>query len=410
LEKLGLTIELSHVKGHQDDKIPYKDLPREAQLNVQADALCTNQLNEPADPAAGYRNFSANPTSLLINGEYITAKYTKCLRSAYLSQDLRKLMVKNFQWKPTTPELVWWDVHGIALTAMSHNDKMRMQKFNFNWLPTNHRQSQYEAHVEDRCSACSYVNEDDDHVIRCIDVNRQKVRTAWMQELSQFLRELHTPIAVHDAILGGLEAWLEKRQVPNLATLVNDPSRALTRAYKNQTTIGWHHFVRGRIAQDWADLIDHELESNDIEAKVMTTTRWGARMITICWSKVLTLWDTRNTSEHGETAEEMQHKLKTKLMKEAKYLQDSNPEMSHVDRDWFDRDLEELEKTSLSNIYAWLRNSRALIRINKREQKQQTNQRRLVFPPIIGRIKDPNKTRPVALCHGCHLHDVPDAK
>jgi hypothetical protein len=57
-------------------------------------------------------------------------------------------------------------------------------------------------------------------------------------------------------------------------------------------------------------------------------------------------------------------------MKEEKYLQELNPVMLHVDRNWFNRDLEELEKSSISNISAWLRKLRALMCINKREEEQ----------------------------------------
>ena len=44
LSDTKITVAWEHVKGHQDDEIPYSLLSRPAQLNVQADKLATHRL------------------------------------------------------------------------------------------------------------------------------------------------------------------------------------------------------------------------------------------------------------------------------------------------------------------------------------------------------------------------------
>ena len=50
LGDLPLTINLHHVKSHQDQKVPYENLSLPAQMNIQADHKATdalqNQLKE----------------------------------------------------------------------------------------------------------------------------------------------------------------------------------------------------------------------------------------------------------------------------------------------------------------------------------------------------------------------------
>jgi hypothetical protein len=383
LSDLGVETILAHVKGHQDGKTgkPKKDpksYSREAQLNILADKLATYQLKQPSETE--YCEFPANRASLLINGEYITSKCVERLRIAHLSQPLRHHMIKSFNWHRSVPDMIWWSTHGKALKMLSTNDRMRIQKFIHNNLPTNRRQHKIDEHIEDKCAACHLDGETDDHVLRCNSAGREALRTKWLQELSTFLRAKHTPTAVHDAIMGGFEAWLCNLPAPPLEELVPQASTTLKTAYVHQTMIGWQHFARGRLAEEWAELIQYQITEQRIPAKTMSAERWGVQIISVNWRHVLALWDNRNLAEHGENAIEQQNKWRDKLLIEAKYLQESQPPMSHVDRDWFDRPYEELAKLKVPNLLAWIRNARQLVRINRKEFRASLYRRQVPMP------------------------------
>lgn len=281
-------------------------------------------------------------------------------------------MVKKFKWKKHIPDLIWWTVHGSGLKAVSQNDRIRLIKFIHDRLPTNNRKARYEEHTVDRCKACTYTGENDDHIIRCRgSPKRREQRTKWKVELSTFLRGHHTPEPVHDAILGGLMAWLDQKPTPTIDEFVPQASSALRKAYTDQTNIGWRHFVRGRIATEWSTCVRYHLRSNRISAKVMTVERWGAFLTSKNFNHFLQIWDFRNKEEHGDTAESQALISRQKLMTEARLLKHKHRnDISYADRDWFLRSDEQLEGYSISNLMAWVRNARTLIWINKNEQSR----------------------------------------
>ena len=48
MKALGITLNMKHVKGHADQKKKYNDLDLLSQLNVDANALATQALDEAA--------------------------------------------------------------------------------------------------------------------------------------------------------------------------------------------------------------------------------------------------------------------------------------------------------------------------------------------------------------------------
>jgi hypothetical protein len=83
LRELPTPPTLAHVKGHQDDHIPYSDLPLDAQLNVDADAeagyyQCTFARHRPI-----IHRLPSNSVQLHISGQVICSKLKQQIREAY---------------------------------------------------------------------------------------------------------------------------------------------------------------------------------------------------------------------------------------------------------------------------------------------------------------------------------------
>lgn len=380
LKEVGIKFSLQHVKGHQDLTEEYDNLPRAAQMNVQADHGATRALQE-TQRSDKYIELPANRATLRIQGDVITSKYKEMLRRAHLSQDIRHRMMINFEWDKNTPDKIWWSVHGASLRILSHNDRIRVQKFIHDQLATNQRLAREKEHLEDRCTTCGYIGEDNDHILRCQTAQHNTTRQEWMIALSTYLRKDHTPPEVETAILGGLTAWLAKRPTPTIQSLVPNASTDLILAYKHQCQIGWRHFVRGRIAQEWAALIKYQIRSQRISSREMTPERWGVEVCNLSFNHFLRLWDIRNQVEHGVTPEEKDTKFRNKLLLEARFLQQHNPGISHVDRDWFFRPTSELENHSTHNIKVYLRNARSLANTNRIEQRNEIRPRTTRMTP-----------------------------
>ena len=373
LVEKGFQISIHHVKGHQDDHILFEKLERQAQLNVVADKLATDAF-DPRD-LGEYLQFPASKLMLYINNRPITSKYKESLKSAYLSQGLRKHMITQFVWKDHIPDNIWWAIHGKGLKILSFNDRMRIQKFIHNRMATNYRQSKYCSYITDKCTMCSHSVEKEDHILKCLSPSRQGIREEWISSLRRFLMNDHTHPVVCIAIISGVQAWLDNKAPPKIHILIPNASTHLIKAYEQQTEIGWDHFVRGRLSIQWSYLCQHYLDQHNISSTKMTSDRWGRQLISINWESVLKLWERRNIEEHGDTTEEQNVITKNKLLLEAKNIQDANIAISYVDRDILYRPIDVLVQYTISNLLAWVRNARYIVNTHRLEERSDVRKR-----------------------------------
>ena len=168
------------------------------------------------------------------------------LRSAYLSINLRKVMISQFKWADNVPDMIWFQVHGKALQSFQYADMIRIQKFIWEGLSTNHKQSKYRESVIDRCKLCQADNESEDHIIRCIGEPREKLRQEWLKDLQIFLLAEHTPDNVRKVILLGLKAWLYRQTILDLEMILLTVSSGLVSAYNQQTQNRMATFCAGQ--------------------------------------------------------------------------------------------------------------------------------------------------------------------
>jgi hypothetical protein len=353
LSNVGFTSSVNHVLGHQDADRPFHRLSRPAQLNMIADELATDAYIPT--PSTEYYAMPAVKAHLSIAGIPITSKIALQLRVAARSPDLLEYMQIKFNWATTTSDNIWWPVHDKALKNQIPEDGTRLQKFNFDRLPTNHRESNYYDHIQDFCSECGAANENDDHVIRCIAAARAPMRCQCLREVSNFLSGPTTPPQVRTVIIEGLKAsWLTRHPIPALSLLVPDASAALQQAYDDQWKIVWRHFVRGRLSLSWGILINHFLLDQKLDEKAMTPECWGIKVVSIIWCSVVEIWTHRNNVEHGSTPEQRLSIRRAKLIAEIKTIQDSDPAVSYIDREWLSTPSHDLESFAVCKLLEWL--------------------------------------------------------
>lgn len=88
-------------------------------------------------------------------------------------------MVTKYKWDKKLPDAVWWKCHQKSLAALNINDRIRIQKFIFNRLPTNRRAAMYSEHASDICNACNACKEEEetaDHILKCSAPDRAALR------------------------------------------------------------------------------------------------------------------------------------------------------------------------------------------------------------------------------------------
>jgi hypothetical protein len=117
INQLGLEqYELKWVKSHQDVGKPYNDLPREAQLNCDADRLATEAYTNEGIQYARPRvpMMPATYAQLEIGGCTITSHYKTNIRETATFPAYKEYLMKKFAWTKETYEKVDWEVFRIT--------------------------------------------------------------------------------------------------------------------------------------------------------------------------------------------------------------------------------------------------------------------------------------------------------
>lgn len=127
---------LKYVKGHQDNKLPYAQLPLLARLNVDADALAGQfQNNHGQDRPIVLMTSRARILLHLIDGT-VTSSHASTLRHAYCGPPLLEYKrIRNNWSEARTIASINWQAHGSALRKQIHL-RRHYVKFVHDILPT----------------------------------------------------------------------------------------------------------------------------------------------------------------------------------------------------------------------------------------------------------------------------------
>jgi hypothetical protein len=115
--KMHIVFVFGHVKGHQDNKTAYGNLPLEAQLNVDADhkAGSYNQMHPNDDTPV--RLIPGTCANLTINANTISSGYKQAIRTAWTASTAPPLLAKIRErngWTTHDMSLIHWTALGRA--------------------------------------------------------------------------------------------------------------------------------------------------------------------------------------------------------------------------------------------------------------------------------------------------------
>lgn len=213
--------------------------------------------------------------------------------------------ILKYGWHPSTPDLIWWHVHGKAMMSYSKSNQRRIRKYIFSWLPTCERLFRYEHNGADpdptkeeaRCQSCKTIIENRRHLITCNSFQRATLEVAWFADLKIFLdNDRYTPPIISFLIYNHVIQASYVR--PTIMPIIPELSPATQRAVTAQQQIGWDQILLGRISIEWGNLIAYHLSANRVPPIEMTANRWGKLLISMMFQLLLDLWDQRNTDAH----------------------------------------------------------------------------------------------------------------
>ena len=231
---LSISFKYLHIKSHQDDATEVHLLPWAAQMNVHADALATDYLDNYAEPSKLVPFIPASQASLTIHGETITRRFAQRLRQAANSPRLCKKLMAKHGWSRTTFRSINWEVPGKALDTLENSAQIFIVKFAHEHLFTRRHMHRIKRAAHDKCPACLHIAETDWHILSC--PSRSLWRSELLRTLGDALVTNHTQLDLALILLQGIRGALANQHFQM------DPNNRepLFRALVNsQNKIGW---------------------------------------------------------------------------------------------------------------------------------------------------------------------------
>jgi hypothetical protein len=321
LKERGVTFDIHHVLGHQDDDTPFHKLPHEAQLNVKANDIAEVAIEHLIrdDSLSAYNEFPATKCHLYIDDLPITGDIPKAIRNAFSDKAYFKYITKKFRWDLSTTELLWIKPIKPAIQKFTPNDRVRINKMRCNWLPTAKRRNYEKSHLPKECRLCPTVTENQDHIFRCRNPLR---RTKVLEALARMRNELNnhqTPDIILQVIHDGVRGWIELGHRKLLTPENIHPD--LIEAIRQQNLIGWNKFILGFLAKGWESAINQLSPATEKQkSSADFATIWAPRCIHATLTFCIDVWKTRNEQHVGGTPEEQENRLAATLQTEVSMM------------------------------------------------------------------------------------------
>jgi hypothetical protein len=194
-----MEVSISFVRSHQELKNLKSELSPMENLIIILDSLAKEA--QQYHRVTQYSSLPQNPVDLKINNIAINSKYALKSEKAFHSIAFRKYLQDKYHWSNSTIESVWWKPYHNSIMNLNSVERTIIFKLSHDRLPTIVREKKYYSYRTKHCNHRQGEHEDEDHILRCLSVNRSKSRQVWFNNISNYLSEAHTPPPVKNSIL-----------------------------------------------------------------------------------------------------------------------------------------------------------------------------------------------------------------
>jgi hypothetical protein len=378
---------IAHVKGHQDKKVAYANIPLPAQLNCDADVLATHELFHHPTTCEQVPLLPAAQAQLTIGGRTVTRKLAPTIRRQHGLRLLKSYMKERFHWNNDTIESVNWEAFSCAFRSR-YQFKTFTFKLCFWLLPTGSVLHRRTPRFDAKCPACNHIHECNDHMFQCTAASRRKWKASFILSTRQRAElESTDPVLIH-ILLAGIRSYFDAQPFPS--TEFDQYSDSYQPLLQSQASIGWGHLVRGRFSSHWSDL-QHDYLFRTQPGKKFDSTKWYRKMVSPMLVDCHALWTLRNGERHGTEKQQKRTKRLEQLERDLTELYEYQTEVLAADRDLFDTSIEDLLTMQPGDITKWIVSRKPIILQSRREANRRnlTNVRLLptYFHPLARRRK-----------------------
>ena len=177
------------------------------------------------------------------------------LHLASSESSLKHHLCAKYSWTATTYNSVDWEHLGYALEARFRVFKTgfaRTVKFMYNIQNMGTQKKQYTCNrssvplASDLYPCCMIHEETTMHLYQCSETDIRELLVAELRDIEDILQKRHFPPDMWDALNAGIQSYCDGGGALEFVPR----SRRAARASASQSSIGWHHLLKGRLSKD----------------------------------------------------------------------------------------------------------------------------------------------------------------
>ena len=323
LSDIPFIIDWLWVKGHQDEKTDYEDLPFEARLNVQANDLA-NQAHQILDEPPIYSFLPSMPT-ILINDKVMSHSSMRLpLYESVHGDDLLGYMHESYGWTKEVLSYIDWDSFNLCYGKHTIHKMTNIVKYLHGWQYAGRKQQQIrESKIKSKrnkltnkeeqllevrkatlCPAGCGQLEQQHHYLVCTALKWTPIIEDEWKTLSSRLKSMKTSPTIISIIMHALTHKYDTTNTRWPPCASSSDSIAYAASFQQQQ-IGWENMLKGRLSKKWTLAQTQYLLENGPFPKG-TLEIWKTAFLPTLVKFGLDLWEKRNEIVHGKTRTENQ--------------------------------------------------------------------------------------------------------
>jgi hypothetical protein len=239
-------------------------------------------------------------------------------------------------------------------------------KFCSRLLPTGNTLHRNETRYDQQCPACNESQECNGHLFQCTAVRRQRWSSKTTSALRKRLDATIDPV-LSDIMTAGLYSYFQSKRLNS--SEFTEYSALYHHLISLQESIGWGHFLRGKISKEWANLQQDYVSRNSPSTK-FDKEKWLRLIIKPLIMDCLILWSPRNEERQGVNLASKQSKPATQACRDLRAIYLLSNKVLASDRDLFSKPLNTFLLDDTYSIQCWIRLHKPIIYQSRREAKR----------------------------------------
>jgi hypothetical protein len=347
-------ITMNHIKGHSDNQQSYNRLTLLQQLNVDADKLANEYIQD--HPNKDYTKAKILPSSGIqfhLPTGTITNQLKRQMKEARRQETHIQYLCKKNGWDKATFDSIAWEQHRRAINRHTKK-RVTMVKYLNGISPVGKVVSRYDRKYSAKCPSCEESMETQDHVHQCLNPKREQWREQFKEAINQVMEKYDSPAPMRKLWLDGLEKAISDDD----DTLVECESN-LQLIKDTQQQIGWKQLLKGRMSKEW---IRYQKEAMGASAtKRKNAATWATDMVSTIFEQWLKLWRMRNEERHGGDTTERKEAERKQAIRELEQMYEDHGDTQEEEAWMLQTELNEQRAKSTYTIRATISNYRPVL-------------------------------------------------